>query len=545
MEKQGSTIRTNTFLSNQFFKLVLLSTSREKAESNASWLAQNVKVAGGLASCAFDKKKLVIFPRWKGEADKSLTSVAVEGFVVYVSSESEWRDLENDMLIFNKIPVRAILSEEDLSSLARRAGFAFIQKDTCEKAFDALVNMDCLEFNRIKDLFMQYDQDDSGSIDLEEMEAIGKSLGMDIRSTDFQESMLAMDNDNNRTIDFNEFINWWKIGRQNTGALAKIYNIRLNSNNYLASFIDEGKYLDLIDELSESSKKAKTSSKISFKSSGILKVNSLINMGFALGGKRRNEMAQEYLGQFTTNVKSSQQNWVSTIIHLKRDSNIDPEEGKLLLDRFKDNIIVWLSENGYDKIASFAKNLLVFETNTSKSAIILAIRLKIDIELLVKTAIRSIIGMIKTVSDEVTSLSFNVKVKSNEDFYKLYKNNGTIGDLLKGSEVEVESSGLRSKIKTLLKSVSAGWKETLNNFSYFFNPYSMNTEYIGKLEDYIDNKTRKILSGDLNKLGSILDILKATLDPKLFKNAKEVEIGLNYFDAFAHAKVYSDSLFDR
>jgi len=72
----------------------------------------------------------------------------------------------------------------------------------------------CEMTNAVRNIFNRYDEDGSGTIDHQEFRKMMSDLGVEMSRAEFQEAVSMLDNDRNGTVDFEEFLGWWK---QNAG----------------------------------------------------------------------------------------------------------------------------------------------------------------------------------------------------------------------------------------------------------------------------------------------------------------------------------------
>jgi hypothetical protein len=62
---------------------------------------------------------------------------------------------------------------------------------------------------KVKLLFQEIDEDKSGTLELEELSELTKSLGQELSPRELKVAMAAMDKDSSGEVDFDEFYVWW------------------------------------------------------------------------------------------------------------------------------------------------------------------------------------------------------------------------------------------------------------------------------------------------------------------------------------------------
>lgn len=67
------------------------------------------------------------------------------------------------------------------------------------------------EYERLREVFNKYDQDCSGTIDLEELQVMCRELGGVLTQQQAEDAMKELDTDNTGSIDFNEFLGFWNV----------------------------------------------------------------------------------------------------------------------------------------------------------------------------------------------------------------------------------------------------------------------------------------------------------------------------------------------
>jgi Ca2+-binding EF-hand superfamily protein len=539
--------RKNTYLPNELLKILFFSKTKEKSEEESMWLTNTKESSRGVFRCTYSPKKtsILVYPRWPEISDKQTTTVAVEALVVFAANKEELAFLIPHIQRFSAIPIRIVISENDekeLVDLASENKYIFHKKDN-EKAEDLrhLIDIrDEEEFEKISSAFNKFDSDGSGLIEQTEMKEIARSLGENPDTDEFKYAMLALDKNNDGNISINEFVLWWKIGRQNTKALPKIYHLKENINQFMSQVVNFPNFVKEIANLKLQDNSFRSTQNISFIGPGAFRWRSQLDLNVVIGGTERQAKAEKFLSQFAKNVTAGAKTaWISVLFN-NINQKISPlQETTNTLNSFQDKLVRWCEQNGFEGFAVFVKNLLVFETSTTEKAAILAIRLKLDIEELVRISIENLLYLISNLAQEKGSHEFTMNFKSNQDFYLNGLEGKTVGEFLEICEVGIKNSGFRDRLKLLVVNLN---KDAIQNIialvQFFFVPYNMNLKYNGNVNDFVDETTRSFLSLPLTSIGKSLEFIVKNLGENLFKSTNDISIAVNAFDLFANFKLF-------
>jgi len=63
--------------------------------------------------------------------------------------------------------------------------------------------------SEVEDIFRHFDKDNSGAIDVKELNALMEALGADIEQAELDIAITALDADGNGKIELDEFRAWW------------------------------------------------------------------------------------------------------------------------------------------------------------------------------------------------------------------------------------------------------------------------------------------------------------------------------------------------
>jgi len=308
------------------------------------------------------------------------------------------------------------------------------------------------------------------------------------------------------------------------------------------NWFDFSNFMNETENLIKSNDMSKTNQSIYFRSPGDYQLKTFIDASIAFGGPKRKQEAENFLKRFTVNTNSQNLNWVSILFSLDKKNKISGDKAKVYLESFKDVCLKWAEDNGLDAFVNFIRNLLIFETSSTDSAVVMAIRLKADIEDLVKIALSSISQIVERMSTTTESSYIYLKAHSNEDIYDSINTKKTLSDFFKTCEFKIKSFGFRKRLRSLFSNISSEKVNVAGFMQFLFVPYSLDINMTGDM-DVTDPNYKEFMNFDLSIIGIFLDFLKQNISKDLLKVSDDIDIAFNAFDLFMHIKFYSEKMF--
>jgi hypothetical protein len=539
--------RKNTYLPGELLKIILFSLTKERSEEGSMWLTNTKESSRGVFRCSYSQKKtsILVFPRWLECGDKQTTTIAVEALIVFANDSQEFNTILPELQKYAAIPIRVLVSNNDdqeLVELTKQNKFVFHKqnKERPEDLRNLIDSLDEEEFTKISSAFNCFDTDHSGIIEQKEMREIAKFLGENPDTDEFREAMLALDKNNDGNISITEFVHWWKIGRQNTKALPKIYHLKENLNHIMTKNMNFHNFVKEILEIKLRENLFKSTQNITFIGPGAFKWRSQLDANVCFGGTERVKHAEKFLSNFTKNLSAAAKaNWISLLFNNLNEKICSIQEASNALSSFQEKIVKWCETNNYEGFAVFIKNLLIFETSMTANSVILGIRFKLDIEDLVKLAFENFLFILSCLVIEKQSHEFSLTFRSNQDFYLNGLEGKTIGDFLEICELNIKNSGFRERIKCILTNMNEeAIRDVVSIVQFFFVPYNLNVRYSGNINEFVDETTKHFLSIPMTGIGRFLEFIVKNMSEKLFKSTNDISIAANVFDIFAHFKLF-------
>lgn len=539
--------RKNTYLPNELLKIIFFSPTKERSEEMSMWLTNNKDSSRGVFRCSYLQKKtsILVFPRWPESIDKQTTTIAVEAVVVFVSNVEEFNTILPYLKKYSSIPIKVVVSVEDnreLVQISKQNNYVFHKhdKERPEDLRNLIDIMDEEEFSRVSSAFNNFDSDQSGIIEQNEIREIAVFLNENPDTNDFKEAMLALDKNNDGSISITEFVSWWKIGRQNTKALPKIYHLKDNINQFMSKNVNFHNFVREIAEVKLRENLFKSTQNINFIGSGAFRWRSNLDINVYVSGPERLKHAENFLSNFTKNVTAAAKaNWVTLLFNNINEKICSIQEAGSSLSNFQDKIVKWCESNNYEGFGVFVKNLLIFETSMFSNSVILGVRFKVDIEELVRLSLENLLYVITCLAPEKHSHEFSINFKSNQDFYLNGLEGKTIGDFLEICEINIKNSGFRERIRCIISTMNEeAIRDIVAFIQFLFVPYNLNVKYTGNINEFVDETTREFLKIPLTTVGKTLDFIVKNIGDKLFKSTNDISIGVNLFDIFAQFKLF-------
>ena len=536
--------RQCTYLNKECFKLMIYAPTKERSEAMAQWLTGSTHCIRGIYGCPHYNSQLITFFRWPDLTDRQATTVAIEGILAFVDNEDEWKLIEPYIRKYSYIPFLVIVSHNDLTRLALKNNAYFFKKETTNEGIKLLLDeLDKKELSVIKEKFLRFDNDGSGYLEAHELKQIAASINENPDGEDFKKAIAALDFNEDGKFSFTEFIAWWKIGRQNTHTLPKVYEFNQKISQWIRDSLDFAKYEKEMKDFNAKKVYSECQQKVYFKSPGEFRIRSFIELSLAIGGQKRIDTAIQYLSQFTTNTSSSKNNWISLLFTLNPKIGLDSKRAKLLLDESYRNFINWVETSISKDLALFLKNLLIFETSASDNAVIMVCRFKIDIEDIIKGSLTKLLFIFHNLADEKHSTWLNLIVHSNTDLYNDRDKIITLKDFLNVSELEFLGNGSKIRNSIFLDSLNNKVSDTLAFLKMLLLPKNVEIDYKGDLSELIDSSTQSLLGLQIQSFGKFLEVMKKVVVTELLEASTDLQIGINTFDLFLKLKFTSPTIF--
>jgi len=404
--------------------------------------------------------------------------------------------------------------------------------------------MDISEFERLLTMFNKYDENQGGSISIKEMPNIANDLGIDQSTQTFKESILALDTNHDEELDLEEFLQWYKVGRTFALEISKIYQLKSKVDENIAKFLDYKKLLKDMDNPDNLLVKKSTNTiKILLDSEKLSELVTRLHLKFTLGGQKRLDAAKNFLSKFTSEHSYTDDAWVNIAVFTK-SLTMQGKELLVHMEKFRGNLVNFAEKNGIEGLSGFLNKFIEFRSFSNDSAANIYMKIKLDIESLMRSALEPLIIIRKWLTDDKNSFDFSMRVFSSECLGELIKNKKTVADLLNKGEVEIEANLLKTRLRTLLSNLNPEWASILGLFQLFFMSSNLNLKFKGPFNEFSNEGSFKFFNNSLEFCEPLIKFIKSNFDPEVLKCFSRMEFTFNLFHMFANIQVYSDTIWN-
>jgi hypothetical protein len=548
MQAIDKPVRCNTY--ENFFRILVLSPDQQFAEDRAKWLTGNENeqtspISTYKTTFQGGEVKLIAYARSNKYEKYKMETVAIDGLCVFVENSIEWQEAKEGALKhFLSIPVKVIVSDsKQAKDWAKEIGAIVLPGTSCvETIKNTLDALDREEYFKLKSVLDSYDLDGSGFIEKREILNIARQLGRDTDSQEFQKAMISLDLNRDSKIDINEYIIWHKIGRMNSEALVRVFELGQWTGGLCRKVIDYERFEYEVENLDE---KFKDPNKLSIKmDTGCRKPGSRVGVKFVAGNNEiRKLAAKNFLSKFTDLSEAADDNWIDITVFVN-SMTFKGYEIEQYLENFRERLINYAEKHFLSGLSNFIRRFVVFRFFPQLNSGTIVFRLKDDVFEIVRNAIWEILKLKDWLTDFGRSVfDLNINITSEECIGRLSRAGGSFADLLKNAEVSVEGSCLKHRVKALMNSLNKDYEKYVPLLQLLFAPNAFKIKHKGPIEDLLANDAFKnLFENDLTFLRPIGDFIRANFDPELLDCMRRFEVAINCFDMFANVQVFSDTL---
>ena len=537
----------NTFKDSEFFKVIVYSNSKEKSFQKGSWFSKTKELWRGYFVSPFKKTKLVVSVNWSGSNINSINStISSECVLIFIDSINEWETIKSEFKnLYSKVPSKIVVHKESevAKSIAQEIKGSFYCGDDAEELRKMIDQCDKKEYEKLSSYFIKFDSDKSGYIEISELPSLALALDEDPKSESFQNSMLVFDVNKDNKISLDEFIVFWKIGRQNTQTLSKIYEFQQYLKENILKMINYENFLKEIKVLKSKNELKTNKIILNCQTKENVKIRTRIEFKLAVGEVKRLEAVRNFISKFTNNLDPIHENWVNFSVFLKSET-IDSEIAKKYLQEFRVNLLKHAENNLIPGLSGFINNFLNFKSYNRECSATVLFRLKFDVESILKEACQSFVNIIDSICEKEKGFELLFKLYSEELIEEIFKKDQCLGDLLKNCEINIESSSVKSLLKTLFLNLNKKHQSLSGLLQFFFAPNNLNVDFVGPLTELLDESSLTILNLKLSPFAKFIDFIKSNLNPILLKSMKRLDIGFNLFGSFFNMQIFSDTLWN-
>jgi Ca2+-binding EF-hand superfamily protein len=449
-----------------------------------------------------------------------------DAMIIFCNDENELNSLRDEANnIIKTIPTKLIIAT---FSIKETENFIFFNytKSTAEEISKGLINAYLSNFEKIKQIFLKFDEDKSGYIESCEINLLAKALGQDTKSDRFKKALLALDSNNDDKISLDEFTDWWKR-KDDAEVLSTLKDVTKQ--------IDESVYEYLLFNNLKKESKKKLRQKIINLDVNInnikenTSVESRLCLRLGLGQFESRDSSKNYLSKFSDDLSYSNRDWFAFGFFIKPNT-LPKEEFNKLLTNFSENFISLLDKLFFDNptqnffINNFSKifywDIKIYELSAN-----LILNFKHDITGLVKSNLENIIllknflsGLNSSFYRRRSGVNLELDLTSTKNILDLKISK--FEEIKKFSEIEFRGHYDVNKLQFLIKNLNRKVKGS-NDYSSLTNDQINNEEFLNLMKNF-----------NFEKIIQFVTKIKSIINPELCASTSRLEFSLNLFDIF-------------
>jgi hypothetical protein len=454
--------------STKLFRCTVLSIDQSSAEEFAKWLTES-EGKEGFFSKSYSSYNFKVYTRWPNFPKGLPTAPANDALIVRIRNDEEWAQLREYVQERGLIQLKVLVWDKEVETVEELLKPTIVTKISEKKnteLLDELIKADKEVENLLLNVFKNFDKSGDGFINLWEIETICRELGIDDTQSDFQETLRSLDVNHDNQISFEEFVDWYKNGRQCSKLMENLIVMRIATNSLMKNLINS-KYLSYIKEKVDVLNKEKRELINSFISVNVEKVNENPNLVISLdgyfGGEFKETLSKSYVQNFEEGLKSTDI-FIIFEFMMKDSSNIDKFQKFLthLTDAMRESF-----RNISRRIFSLINNeisIKVIKKNSETICLSFKLRKVIKEDLLsVENAIKSLLD------DDITQkISFSFCMSGDVHKVKQNPNASFVDSLNPAASIQLKTELLKKNIKFLKKSL----KPIPRFLKFWLNSYS-------------------------------------------------------------------------
>lgn len=522
--------------STKLLRLIVLAHSQDESEALAKRIMQSENNELGYFKNTHNSYEFNAFCRWSNNPKGIIGSPSVDAIIISLKDPKDWGFIKEALYSFSLVQFRILVipSTSELNDLEQikseiKANITINSENfSPEEILNHVIKAEEETNNLLKTVFTNFDKAGDGFIDITEMETICRELGVDVTHAEFQETLRSLDINHDNKIGFDEFVDWWKKGRQCSKLMESLISMKIATSTFLKKCVDS-QYLQFIKSKCEKAKSEKKQLINSFLGINIENVKETPDLQVSLegffGGEVKESLSNSYVQNFGENLKSSDMFVIFEFI-VKDKSKIDSLTKKL---NNLANVIRESLQGISSKISAFVNNGISIKV-LRKSEDVICLSFKIRRSL--KEEFSSFENAFNLLLDENITQNVCVSFCLSGNMEKV-KNNPTsifIDALDLGTSLQLKTQLLKKNLKfltKLIKPIPRFLKFWINSFGGSHIDLKFNTDYLKSLNNSLLNQPNGVIVDFIK--GQLYEILKEVLSAfggygtfkKLFEAFKE------------------------
>jgi hypothetical protein len=522
------------FMRENMINIVVVSVNEDRANSIGKALTECPVMWKGywIRENRSEEHRFLSYTRWPNNPKGRPTTIYADTMLVDVENQEEFKQVEDYVRSRGRIPQIIIYSTENLSSLEstfRHHNAKWVQKAQGSEVFlREMIVTHYYELKRlIQEVFDKIDTNKNGFIEKNEMKAAALELGEIATCEDFEKSFQVMDENHDGKISLKEFINWWKLGRQNSALMKRLVRLEVMTSKYLES-----------PQLQEFKKELEDLKNQPQQSKHYVKLHSgeVENPGFEIAfnlakNEDRDELVQGHLLSFQPHYLTQFARWIDFTFHF--DDSVDKEAALQLLISTKQRLFEMAMEVFPEQV-ELLNRFFIFEFYKlyNQSSVLVRIRNKADTQHHLDHALYDLIELVKLIN----SMSFSFDFRTSGTLREIL-NQSTFKEAIKNYSFEIKSSLDKNLLNPFTRSLS---QKDLQIFQILLAPSDINLTVNVDMNKF---GLESLINENITNSLSFLEIVKMFVPEEYLTKLTGLTICANAYDVFARLKFKFPGLF--
>lgn len=540
-------IRTNTYTNEEYFKVLVFASSEEESLAKCVWLAnyKDKLLRKDLVKMQYKNTQLVFYPRWNEESTLSET-ISFEGLIVFADNQEKFEVIKNIILnTYKNIQTRLIVTDSDISEVwGREIKAQTLNTKRREDIIETINKMDEEYYLKILENFSKFDSDQNGYISSSELASLSKSLGYSSEE-ELKKAIMTFDINHDGKISLEEFVCWWKLGRNDPEVFSKFFDLQSYIEKKLQSYIN----WNSIESEFESWKKDGSSNVQQFNSSVDLDTKNLdeyltrLNFKAYLGEKARCEGSKNYLSRYNNKMEFNNDYYLDIAIFVQ-SCTIKGQSALEYISDFKDKLISLIDLQYIPGFKSFMNKFFTIKVFSQDYSVSIRFELKYDVQELLNIAMTDFNNLVNYLSNfGKNCFTFDISYFSGKRLSELLQKNNKTKEFLDKCELKIKTTGLKHNVKKLFKNLKNS--ESFSSFNSLFSASNLKLKYNGKVNEFEGTILESFLNLDTELFFTLFSLAKDNIPLDLRRIMSRIEVGLNLLNVFTSIQLFSESDWDQ
>ena len=522
----------------ELFDLVVLSTSREKANNLSKLITQSTEPFRGGYRVKSQSVEFIVIPDWVGNDSKY---IGEECTAVWIEDESDiqvFKQVLEDLRDYHSL---FVCSNGNLGKpFAEENKLRFVSYSDSKQVFKAALETYEETTIKIQTAFAKYDADRTGYLEIKEMRKLASELGAKVDSESYEKALKAMDANQDGKIDLDEFMNWWKIAKNKPHAVAKCYDLK----SWIEK-VSEGMFSEPIQKVTNGKPGVAMNNvdiDVITDAYEVFDFATRVEFRINAGEAMHTKAIRRYGSKFNDKLQFTEGNWFSIAVFTKPLTKTGAEI-EHLMHELKDNLIAYAEKNWTSGVAEFIEEFVGFEVQSVENSAHISMVFKQEIAKIIKRSFTSIVSLLTFLTENNEGFNFEFILNSKENLGEAISKGVQARKMFEEAEINFESSGNKLALRKLINSLKKEFVDELQFLEILYAPDDFNVKLRGPITELQDEGTRKALDSSMKSLEPFLNFIKDIMPDEIEKVLGRLEFAVSLYDFFGNFEIYSSTLF--